>query len=152
MKKFGILCIVLLIAFSCKKKDSTATNTSTVPPTVTTFSIDGHEVTGLTHNSFKSDSTHYGVIAYGNNANPEIQIIFSGTVAPIYGTYQITSSTPTFALCSLTLSDTGYHSSASTGYVNVVTSTTAPNNVATFSNVAVSGALGHHTVSGTITY
>lgn len=152
MKKSILPSIILLIVFACKKKDST-TSTNTTPQTVTTFSIDGIAATGLTHASFKEDSAHYGVIAYGTNAIPEVQIIFSGTVAPSYGTYQITSGNVTFAKCSFTLTDTNNtRSTASTGLVNVVTSGTAPYNVATFTNIAVSGSAGNHTLSGTITY
>jgi len=152
MKKISFLIVVLCITFSCKKKDATTNNTNTTPQAVTTYSIDGVAVTNLTHTSFKNDSAHFGVVAYGANANPEIQIIFSGTVAPTYGTYQMTTGNVTYAKCSLTLSDTNYHSTASAGYINVVTSGTAPNNVATFTNIAVSGGLGNHVVSGTITY
>jgi hypothetical protein len=152
MKNYLLLVLVLFIGFSCKKNTSNSSNNSTSNPVVTTFSIDGKTVSNLSHSSFASDSTHYGVIAYGANANPEIQIIFSGTVTPAAGTYQITNGSVTFAKCSVTLSDTGYSYIASSGYLNVTTSATAPDNTVSFNNIAVNGSAGHHTVSGTITY
>ena len=154
MKKFSLVLVVLCIAFSCKKKSTTTpTPVTTTPQAVTSFSIDGVAITNLTHASFQSDSAHFGVIAYGASSIPELQIIFSGTVAPSYGTYQITSGSVTFAKCSFTLTDTNnYHSTALAGLVNVVTSGTAPNNVATFTNIAVGGSAGNHNISGTITY
>jgi hypothetical protein len=150
MKKLGLLVMLVFVAISCKKNTTTTTPKTTT--TVSSFSIDNKSVVVASHNSFHSDSTHFGVIAYGANANPEIQIIFYGTIAPNYGTYQITSGAVTYGKCSLTLSDTGYTSAASSGFINVTTSGTAPYNTATFSNVSVSGGAGNHMVSGTITY
>ncbi|HXD94574.1 MAG TPA: hypothetical protein VNX01_15315, partial [Bacteroidia bacterium] len=69
-----------------------------------------------------------------------------------YGTYAITTGTVTYGKCTFTYSDTGYTSSAISGYVNVVTSGTAPNNTLSFSNIYVNGNAGHHTLTGTITY
>ncbi|MEO8760304.1 MAG: hypothetical protein ABI388_04135 [Bacteroidia bacterium] len=153
MKKLSLIILVLGIAFACKKKDPASTTYPIAATAVTTFSIDGHAATNLRHASFKNDSAHYGVIAYDTiNGSPEIQIIFSGTVTPGSGMYQIITGIVGAGKCSFTLLDTSHQSSASSGFVNVTTSNTAPNNVATFSNVAVGGGAGNHIISGSITY
>jgi hypothetical protein len=150
MKKICYITIVLFTVFGCKKNSSTTTKSST-PTTVSSFSVDGISVNKPTHSSFMNGG-NYGVIAYGANSNPEIQITFYGSTAPSYGTYAITTGTVTYGRCLFTLSDTGYTSSATSGFINVVTSGTAPNNIASFSNISVSGHAGHHIVSGTVTY
>jgi hypothetical protein len=149
MKKIGYITIVFFMALSCKKSTSTSTKTTTA--TVTSLSVDGVAVSNPTHSSFMNGG-NYGVIAYGANGNPEIQITFYGSTAPSYGTYIITSGTVSYGKCLFTLSDTGYTSSAISGSISVATSATAPNNTASFSNISVNGNGGHHTVSGTITY
>ncbi len=150
MKKLCFLLFVFFIAVACKKKTSTTTNPLNTT-TITNFSVDGQPVSNLTHNTFMNGG-NFALVCYGLNSNPEIQITFSGTVTPSYGTYAITNGTVTYAKCNFTLSDTGYTEAASSGYINVTTNGAAPYNVATFSNVAVSGNAGNHTISGTITY
>ncbi len=149
MKKNCFIAIVFFIVLGCKKSSSTSTKTTAT--TLTSLSVDGIAVNNPTHSSFMNGG-NYGVIAYGTNGNPEIQITFYGSTAPSYGTYIITSGTVSYGKCLFTLSDTGYTSSAISGSISVVTSATAPNNIASFSNISVNGNGGHHTVSGTVTY
>lgn len=149
IKKICYIAVVIFIACGCKK----STPASSTPPatTASSLSIDGVAVSNLTHSSFINGS-NFGVIAYGLNSNPELQVTFSGTNTPTSGTYAIAAGTVSYAKCLVTLSDTGYASSAASGYVNIVTSITASNNTLSFSNISVTGNLGHHIISGTITY
>src|SRR5665213_2802695 len=148
MKKFCYITILLFIAYSCKKNTTNTTPTNNTTTTVTSFSVDGVAVNNRAHSSFLNGG-NYGIIAYGANSNPELQVTFSGTTTPTSGTYAITTGTVTYAKCLFTLSDTGYTSTATSGYVNVVTS---PNNFINFSNISVGGNGGNHSLSGTITY
>jgi hypothetical protein len=152
MKKLFYITIGLglFVVFSCKKSTPSPTPTP-APTTIGSLTVDGAAVGSLTHTSFMNGG-NFGVIAYGSNANPEIQVTFSGTTTPTYGTYVIATGTVTYGKCTFIYSDTGYTSSASSGFVNVATSGTAPNNTLSFSNISVSGAAGHHTLTGTITY
>jgi hypothetical protein len=152
MKKLFYITIGLglFIAFSCKK--STPDPTPAPPPTtIGNLTVDGAAIGGLSHSSFLNGG-NFAVIAYGSNSNPELQVTFSGTTTPTYGTYPITTGTVTYGKCTFTYSDTGYTSTAASGIVNVVTSGTAPNNTLSFSNISVTGAAGHHLLTGTITY
>jgi hypothetical protein len=150
MKKNCFIAIVFFVVFGCKKSSTTSTKSSATT-TVSSFSVDGVSVNNPTHSSFMNGG-NYGVIAYGANGNPELQITFYGSIAPVYGTYAITTGTVTYGRCLLTLSDTGYTSTAISGAVNVTTSSSSPNNTLNFSNIPVTGNCGHHTLSGTITY
>ncbi|HKC69184.1 MAG TPA: hypothetical protein VKG26_13190, partial [Bacteroidia bacterium] len=110
----------------------------------------------LSHSSFINGG-NFGVIAYGANSIPELQITFSGTVTPATGTYAITTNTVSYGLCSFTLADTtgGSQAQASVaahGYVTVTASGASPNSALTFSNISVTGSSGHHTLSGTLYY
>ena len=149
MKKICYITILFFVALSCKKSSTASTKSATT--TATSFSVDGKPISNPTHSSFMNGG-NYGVICYGLNGNPEIQITFYGSAAPVYGTYSIATGTVTYGSCLLTLSDTGYTSSAISGLVNVITSNTTPNNTLTFSNISVTGNAGHHILSGTITY
>lgn len=151
MKKLFYITIGLglFIAFSCKK---TPTPTPAPAPTsIGNLTVDGVAIPGLSHSSFMNGGD-FGVIAYGSNSNPELQVVFSGTATPSYGTYAVTTGTVTYGKCTITYSDTGYSSTAISGIVNVVTSGTAPYNTLSFSNIAVNGNAGHHTLTATITY
>ena len=152
MKKLFYITIGLglFIALSCKK--NTASSQPTPAPASTgNLTIDGVAMNNLSYSSFMNGG-NFAVIAYGANSNPELQVTFSGTVAPTYGTYAVTTGTVTYGKCSISYSDTGYTSAASSGFVNVVTSGTAPNNTLSFSNISVTGAAGHHILNATITY
>ena len=152
MKKLFYITIGLglFIAVGCNK--STPSSQPTPAPTPTnSLTVDGAAVSNITHTSFMNGG-NFGVIAYGANANPNLQVTFSGTVTPSYGTYVVTTGTVTYGKCTITYSDTGYTSAASSGFVNVVTSGTAPNNTLSFSNISVTGAAGHHNLTATITY
>jgi len=152
MKKLFYITIGLgiFIAFSCKK--NTASSQPTPAPTSTAnLSVDGTAISNLSHSTFMNGG-NFGVIAYGANSNPELQVTFSGTVTPTYGTYVVTTGTVTYGKCNITYSDTGYTSTATSGYVNVVTSGTAPYNTLSFSNIHVNGPAGNHTLTATITY
>jgi hypothetical protein len=151
MKKLFYITIGLglFVAFSCKK--NTPSSPAPGPTSIGNLNVDGVAVSNIAHSSF-INSGNFAIIAYGPNSNPELQVTFSGSVTPSYGTYPITTGTVTYGKCTITYSDTGYTSSASSGYVNVVTSGTAPNNTLSFSNISVSGAAGHHILAGTITY
>jgi hypothetical protein len=152
MKKLIYITIGLglFIAFSCKKNTPSSSSTPT-STSVGNLSVDGAAISNLSHSSFINGG-NFAVIAYGTNSNPELQVTFSGTVAPTYGTYAVTTGTVSYGKCTITYSDTGYTSSATSGYVNVVTSGTAPNNTLSFSNITVNGGAGHHTLTATITY
>jgi len=155
MKKLFYITIGLglFIAFSCKKSTPAATPTP-APTSIGNLSVDGVAISNLSHSSFVNGS-NFGVIAYNSSgSNPELQVTFSGTVTPSYGTYPITTGTVSYGKCTLTYSDTGATSpsTASAGYVNVATSGTAPNNTLSFSNISVVGGAGHHILTGTITY
>jgi hypothetical protein len=152
MKKLFYITIGLglFIAFSCKKS-TTSSNSSPAPTSIGNLTVDGVAISNITHTSFMNGG-NFGVIAYGKNSNPELQVTFSGTTTPTYGTFVITNGTVTYGNCTFIYSDTGYTSPASSGNVNVVTSGTAPNNTLSFSNISVNGGAGHHILSGTITY
>ena len=153
MKKVISITLIIFIVLSCKKSTPSSVPASTT--VVSSFSVDGATISNPSHSSFMNGA-NFGVIAYGANSNPEIQITFFGSVAPAYGTYQITAGTISYGQCQFILSDTlsnvQGNSPATTGYVNVVTSSTAPKNKVAFSNISVTGNGGHHIVSGTITY
>ena len=152
MKKLFYITIGLglFIAFSCKK--STPNQTPAPPPTsIGNLTVDGVAVNGLSHSSFMNGGD-FGVIAYGSNSSPELQIVFSGTTTPTYGTYAVTTGTVTYGKCTISYSDTGYTSTATSGLVNVVTSGTAPYNTLSFSTIYVNGGAGRHTLTATITY
>ena len=144
---FGCLLGVLT---SCKKNSANDPSVSPTP-VVSSFTIDASVMSNPTHTSFMNGN-NFGVIAYGTNANPQIQLTFFGSGAPSTGTYPITAGSLTYGMCTLTLSDTGYTSTASYGSVYVTTSSAMPKNTLSFTNIAVSGAAGSHRVSGTITY
>ncbi|MFI5141278.1 MAG: hypothetical protein ACHQII_02880 [Bacteroidia bacterium] len=154
MKKLYYITIGLglFIAFSCNK------NTASSPPapgptSIGNLSVDGVAISNLSHSSFLN-SGNFAVIAYGPGSHPELQVTFYGTATPTYGTYAITTGTVTYGKCTITYSDTGASSpsTATSGFVNVVTSGTAPNNTLSFSNISISGGAGHHTLTATITY
>jgi hypothetical protein len=152
MKKLFYITIGLglFIAFSCKKNTPSSQPTP-APTSIGNLTVDGVAIGNLSHSSFMNGG-NFGVIAYGANSNPELQITFSGTTTPTYGTYAITTGTVTYGKCTLTYLDTGATASAISGYVNVVTSGTAPYNTLSFSNISVNGNAGHHTLTATITY
>ncbi|HXU28397.1 MAG TPA: hypothetical protein VN698_14300, partial [Bacteroidia bacterium] len=99
MKKLFYITIGLgiFIAFSCKK--NTASSQPTPAPTSTAnLSVDGTAISNLSHSTFMNGG-NFGVIAYGANSNPELQVTFSGTVTPTYGTYVVTTGTVTYGKC-----------------------------------------------------
>ncbi|HTA62913.1 MAG TPA: hypothetical protein VK835_10675 [Bacteroidia bacterium] len=156
MKKLFYITIGLglFIAFSCKKNTPSSQPTP-APTSIGNLSVDGAAISNLVHSYFMNGG-NFAVIAYGSNSIPELQVTFSGTTTPTYGTYAITTGAVTYGKCTLTLSDTVAGtvstSTASSGYVNVTTSGTAPNNTLSFSNITVAGGAGHHTLNATITY
>jgi hypothetical protein len=131
---------------------STTSGTTTAPTNTTTtnFSVDGSAATPSTPNAVASGG-NFVILCIDNSGDPQVQITFPGTSAPISGNYTIVSGTPTGNQCNFLVTTTLGASGASAGTV-VVTAATSPNNTAAFGSIACSGAGGSHTVTGAIKY
>lgn len=130
----------------------TTTGTTTAPTNTTTtnFTVDGSAATPSTPNAVASGGD-FVILCIDNSGNPQIQITFPGTSAPVSGNYTIVSGTPTGNQCNFLVTTTLGPSHASGGTV-VVTAATSPNNTAAFGGISCTGSGGSHTVTGAIKY
>lgn len=141
------LCSVFLW-ISCTKQNTQPQHPASQGVT-SSLTVDDTAVANLSHSSF-NNAGNFGIIAYGANGNPEVQITFSGSQQPSSGQYLIIAGTPSFGKCTFSLAKGSGTSTASSGVVTIAYSSNTY--AASFSNISVSGSGGSHMVSGTVTY
>lgn len=152
-----ILCFGLICVYSCSKKNGNQSppSNSNPQPTVTNFSVNGVAANSPNPSAAAIGSNY--IIGATDNVYyyPQLQIAFSGTYAPVSGSYSIVR-TPTGPFqCSFALATSSTVTASSvSGVVNISTAAT-PNNTASFTSIvctATGTTTASYTVSGTIKY
>ncbi len=157
---------MLLCIYSCSKKDSgtsssSSTSGSNPQPTITNFSVNGVAANTPIPSSYTLGGNFIVGATDATYSYPQLQLTFSGNMPPISGPYTIvhTPTSPFYCSFSLitatssTITPT-ITSTASSGIVNI-SATATPNNTASFSNILCTGTGTNtttYTVSGTIKY
>jgi hypothetical protein len=163
MKKIFTITTVLglgaLIAFSCKKSttttttattttSTTGTNSTPTNTTTTNYSVDGTAAVNITVHG-NASSPYFVVQAAPTSTYPSLQIAFSGTTAPVSGTYSITTSTtPTANQCIFAVTTASGNTSPASSGVVTVTAAATPSNTVVFTGITC----GAHTVTGALKY